>query len=65
MTCELCQSPDHTQEFHDTEILNWLSADPHQGDTNARAYYAHKRREKIGYKGIARGRVGYDARASL
>lgn len=52
MTCQLCNSPDHKQEFHDTELLNFLATDSHQGDTNGRAYYSYKRREKKDYKGL-------------
>lgn len=52
MSCELCASTEHEQAFHDAEILTWLSDDPSGGTSNMRSYYAYKRREKVGYKGL-------------
>lgn len=52
MPCQLCSSLDHVQEFHDTEILNWLANDPPKGGTNGRSYYAFKRRERKNYPGL-------------
>ncbi len=46
LECELCGATGHVGSFHDTEIVEWLSADPAGGQTNGRAYYAYKRREK-------------------
>lgn len=50
--CNLCNSSEHADTFHDSEIMQWLADDPPGGESNARIYYVHKRREKIGYKGF-------------
>lgn len=50
--CELCGQEGHLGNWHDSEIVAWLDVEPTRGDSDMRAYYAYKRRDRKNYPGF-------------